>query len=210
MLSAAEVAVFADGSRAFADRHRFDGMVYRFYSPEGERDVPASWVQQIDRVEERVTPDMFPVPAISAELPVLPQFPRKAVDPHTLAHEAATRHGISPAFVKSIMAAESAFNPKALSPKGAVGLMQVMPQTAQQFGLDPTVPYQDVDAGTQYLKMLLDKYRGYRNMLSRVIAAYNAGPGAVDRYRGVPPYPETKSYVARVLAYFRQFQRDHQ
>lgn len=208
MMSAAELAVFADGSRAFADRHRFDGAVYLFYSPDGERAVPASWVRELEPVEARVTPNMLPVPAVSAELPVLPQFPRYAVNPHALIRAAATKHGISPAFVKSIMAAESAFNPAAMSPKGAVGLMQVMPQTAQLFGLDAMVPSQNVDAGARYLKMLLEKYRGYRNWLSRVIAAYNAGPGAVDRYRGVPPYPETRNYVARVLAYLRQFQRD--
>ena len=110
--------------------------------------------------------------------------------------------------VKSIMAAESAFNPDAVSPKGALGLMQVMPATAQQFGLDASVPEQNVDAGTRYLRFLIDKYQRYRNWLRRVIAAYNAGPAAVDKYRGVPPYPETRVYVARVLAFLKVFRRD--
>jgi soluble lytic murein transglycosylase-like protein len=118
------------------------------------------------------------------------------------------KHGVPAAFVKSIVAVESNFNPDAVSPKGAVGLMQLMPATAQEYGADPTVPEQNVDAGTQYLKSLLKRYSRYRNGLSRAIAAYNAGPAIVDRYRGVPPYRETRGYVARVLVYLRQYQKE--
>ena len=114
---------------------------------------------------------------------------------------------VSAAFVTSIMAAESNFDASAISPKGAIGLMQLMPATAQLFGADPTVPEQNVDAGTHYLRFLIDRYHKYGNWLKRVIAAYNAGPGVVDRYHGVPPYRETKTYVARVLAFLKKFQR---
>lgn len=83
--------------------------------------------------------------------------------------------------------------------------MPLMPETAELFGAEPTIPEQNVDAGTRYLWVLIDKYRKYRNWLTRLIAAYNGGPGVVDRYHGVPPYRETKTYVARVLAFMKKF-----
>ncbi len=131
------------------------------------------------------------------------------MDTHAIIQAAAARHGVPAAFVSSIVAAESNFNPAAVSPKGAVGLMQLMPETAHQMGAaDPRIPAQNVDAGTRYLKFLIGRYRGTRNWLANVIAAYNAGPAAVDHYRGVPPFPETRTYVTRVLTYFREFRRD--
>ena len=128
-------------------------------------------------------------------------------DSHALISAAARKHRVPAAFITSIVAAESNFDPGATSPKGAIGLMQLMPETARQFGADPAVPEQNVDAGTHYLRVLIDRYHKYRNWLTRVIAAYNAGPGVVDRYHGVPPYRETKTYVARVLAFMKKFQR---
>ncbi len=133
---------------------------------------------------------------------------KRFVDMHAIIHAAAKRHNVSVAFVKSIVAAESNFNPDAISPKGAIGLMQLMPETAQAYGADPTVPAQNVDAGTQYLGALLKRYNKHRNGLVRAIAAYNAGPSVVDRYRGVPPFRETRGYVARVLALLRRYERD--
>ena len=132
---------------------------------------------------------------------------KRVIDPHALIRAAALKHRVPAAFVKSIIAAESNFNCDAVSRKGAIGLMQLMPATAEQFGADATIPEQNVDAGTRYLRVLIDKYHGYRNWLRRVIAAYNAGPAVVDRYHGVPPYRETRTYVARVLAFLKQFQR---
>jgi soluble lytic murein transglycosylase-like protein len=146
-------------------------------------------------------------PKANRQIPCKQRLP-KTVDAHAMIRAAAARHGVPAAFVKSIVAAESNFNPSAVSPKGAVGLMQLMPQTAHQFGADPRVPAQNVDAGTRYLKFLMCKYSGYKNWLTCVIAAYNAGPGVVDRYRGVPPFPETRTYVSRVLAYLREFRKD--
>lgn len=121
---------------------------------------------------------------------------------------AARRYHVDPAVVKSIIRAESAFLPTAVSPKGAVGLMQLMPGTAQQFGADPTVPEQNIAAGTQYLSLLLQRYARKRDSLRRAIAAYNAGPGAVERYRGIPPFRETRTYVTRVLRFYRQYQAE--
>jgi soluble lytic murein transglycosylase-like protein len=118
---------------------------------------------------------------------------------------ASEKHHVSPALVRSIMAAESGFSPTAVSAKGAVGLMQLMPETAQEFAADPSVPEQNVEAGTRYLSWLLRRYADRRDQLRRAIAAYNAGPGAVDRYRGVPPYRETRLYVARVLRFYKAY-----
>jgi soluble lytic murein transglycosylase-like protein len=112
-----------------------------------------------------------------------------------LIHAASLKRHVPAAFVKSIMAAESNFYPSVVSDKGAIGLMQLMPATAHEYSVDPNVPEQNVDGGAHYLSVLLARYRKSRNSLSRVIAAYNAGPGAVDRFRGVPPYRETRAYV---------------
>ena len=119
----------------------------------------------------------------------------------------AAKHNVPAAFVRSIIAAESGFNSEAVSPKGAIGLMQLMPETAKEYGADPSHPDQNVDAGTHYLRFLMDRYRSGRNPLTRVIAAYNAGPGMVDKYRGIPPFRETRGYVVRVLGFLHRFSR---
>lgn len=118
----------------------------------------------------------------------------------------ARKHGVSQSFVKSIIAAESHFDQSAISPRGAIGLMQLMPDTAQEYGVDPTVAEQNVEGGTRYLRWLLVRYRKSKNSLQRAIAAYNAGPGNVDKYRGIPPFRETRNYVKRVMTYYKQFE----
>jgi hypothetical protein len=123
----------------------------------------------------------------------------------TLIDETARSYRVPPALVKAVVAAESAFDPKAKSRKGAQGLMQLMPQTATALGVDqPYEPASNLRGGTEYLRAMIDRYGD----LSRALAAYNAGPGAVDRYGGVPPYPETRDYVARVLNYYRAYHVD--
>jgi soluble lytic murein transglycosylase-like protein len=152
----------------------------------------------------------FYVPA--STLPASSALPEprfvKPVDAHALIRGAAAKHRVPAAFVKSIVAAESNFNCDAISAKGAIGLMQLMPETAKEYGADPSIPEQNIDAGTHYLRVLMDKYHRYGNSLPRVIAAYNAGPGMVDRYHGVPPFRETRRYVVRVLRFLRFFQRE--
>jgi soluble lytic murein transglycosylase-like protein len=98
--------------------------------------------------------------------------------------------------VHSVVSAESGYKPDAVSPKGAIGLMQLMPATAATYGADPRNPAQNVEAGAALLRELLIKYDGDPR---RALAAYNAGPGAVSRYNGVPPYRETQTYIERVL-----------
>jgi soluble lytic murein transglycosylase-like protein len=140
---------------------------------------------------------------------LLPSRPimKKPVDTHALISAAAKKHRVPAAFIKSIVAAESNFNCDAISRKGAIGLMQLMPRTAEEYGADPMIPEQNVDAGTRYLRVLMDRYSRHRNSLQRVIAAYNAGPGMVDRYRGVPPFRETRTYVGRVLSFLSRYEK---
>jgi len=136
------------------------------------------------------------------------RIPAPAIPLEDVIHAAAHKYQVPSAFVKSIIAAESHFSPNVVSPKGAIGLMQLMPATARQLGADPAVPEQNVDAGTNYLSWLLHRYANKRTQLRDAIAAYNAGPGAVERYRGVPPYRETRAYVKRVLTFFAKYQRE--
>jgi len=119
-----------------------------------------------------------------------------------IVREAAERHDLDPALVRAVISTESNWNPYAVSPKGAMGLMQLVPATAERFGVgNPYDPAQNVEGGTAYLKELLDRYHGN---LRESLAAYNAGPGAVDASGGVPWYPETRRYVRKVTnAYFR-------
>jgi soluble lytic murein transglycosylase-like protein len=106
--------------------------------------------------------------------------------------------GMSPTIIKSVIEVESGYDPMAKSSKGAMGLMQLMPETAQELGVtDPWNPTENITAGTKYLSWLLRKYNGN---LMLALAAYNAGPNAVDSYRGIPPYQETTDYVRNVLA----------
>jgi soluble lytic murein transglycosylase-like protein len=122
-----------------------------------------------------------------------------------LIRAAAEKHHVPEVLVTSIVAAESNFDCAAISPKGAVGLMQLMPETAVHFGANPIVPAENIDAGTRYLGWLIQHFRNSRDAIRHVIAAYNAGPAAVHRYRGVPPFRETRAYVTRVLGFLRQF-----
>ena len=108
----------------------------------------------------------------------------------------ARNHRVEPALVKAVIAAESNFEPKAVSRVGAQGLMQLMPRTSLEMGVrNPFHPGENVEGGTRYLRDMLDRFGD----LKRALAAYNAGPEAVDRYRGVPPFPETLDYVSRAL-----------
>jgi len=116
-----------------------------------------------------------------------------------LAGQAAKKYLLPDAFVRSVMKAESNFHPDAVSPKGAIGLMQLMPGTARQLGVNPLDPGQNADGGAQYLRELLARYENDPNQVLLALAAYNAGPQAVERYHGVPPYPETRAYILRIL-----------
>jgi soluble lytic murein transglycosylase-like protein len=134
---------------------------------------------------------------------VKPAEPTAVQDPiDRIVQDAAARHQVDPALVKAVIRTESDWNPHAVSRKGAEGLMQLIPETAERFGVgNPMDPAQNVEGGTTYLKWLLDRYNGD---LRKTLAAYNAGEGAVDQFGGVPRYRETQQYVQKVThAYFQ-------
>jgi soluble lytic murein transglycosylase-like protein len=116
-----------------------------------------------------------------------------------MVEQAALRNGLRPEFVRSVAASESAFRTNAVSPKGALGLMQLMPGTAAQLGVNAQDPSQNAHGGAMYLRQLLEKYKGKPDAVRLALAAYNAGPGAVAKYGAVPPYRETQQYVNRVV-----------
>lgn len=121
-------------------------------------------------------------------------FTQREID--TAIDQAASRHNVDPNLVRALVKVESNFNPNAVSRKGAMGLMQLMPQTARQLNLkNPFDPQQNIDAGVRHLKQLLDNYNGDVRLS---LAAYNAGSGAVSRHRGIPRYSETQNYVRRI------------
>jgi len=184
----AEVAVLRNGFSIRHERREVQGSVTRLYmgaDASGFVDVPSS---EIDHFE----PDLSIQPAA-------PHDPQPVPD---LVTSTSQRYHLDPDLVNSVIHAESGFNPHAISPKGAQGLMQLMPGTSIRLGVrnafDPTA---NVDGGTRYLRELLVRYNF--DMI-KALAAYNAGPQRVEHYAGVPPYPETRAYVARIVRDFNR------
>jgi len=132
--------------------------------------------------------------SLAPRRPAMPQ-------PSTLEQQVAERYGVPVALVQAVVQSESGGRADAVSSKGALGLMQVLPGKFGA-GQDPFSPSTNLEVGTGYLASLLREYKGN---VTLALAAYNAGPGAVSKYRGVPPYPETQAYVREVLALYRQY-----
>ncbi|MEO8100043.1 MAG: lytic transglycosylase domain-containing protein [Acidobacteriota bacterium] len=201
-LMAGEYATFASGNRMKADRHERSGNVIRLFQGAGVIEVPAEMIIAIEEFE-----DAQPVSAaqpLRAVLEVPAPVETVAVrsnDPRDMIRDAALREGLPPAFVASVAKVESAFQPHAISPKGAIGVMQLMPGTAKALGADPYDVRQNIDAGTRLLRELLVKYEGD---VVKALSAYNAGEGAVARYQGLPPYTETRFYVNKVIGAYQQ------
>lgn len=192
---AGEYVVFATGFQIHADRHEIDGGTARIFSGTGVTEMPVSAIVRFEQ-EEAVPVPPSP-PARTTPAPVTPDTPVG------MAVHAAQKYLLPESFVRSVMQTESAFQPDAVSPKGAIGLMQLMPETARELGVDPKDPGQNADGGAQYLRELLAKYENDPNQVLLALAAYNAGPAAVERWHGVPPYKETREYILRVLKHWQ-------
>jgi Transglycosylase SLT domain len=188
--SGADFAVLRNGFSIRHEHREVVGSVTRLYlgaDRDGYVDVPTI---EIDRFEKDLS-----APAAGKT----PHSPQEMSD---VINAVSSRHHLDPDLINSVIHAESGFNPKAVSPKGAQGLMQLMPQTASQLGVaDAFDPGANVEGGTRYLRELLERYNFD---LIKALAAYNAGPQRVEQYHGVPPYYETQAYVARIVRDFNR------
>jgi soluble lytic murein transglycosylase-like protein len=165
--------------------------------------------EQIENFEQRPSAARLSLaPALSAREANAEGKPPGENSLQKLITRTASHHAIDPDFVTSVVKAESGFNPAAVSPKGAGGLMQLMPQTAAALGVkDVLDAAANVEGGTKYLRQLLDQYDGDA---VKALAAYNAGPGRVNQYGGVPPYRETQAFIARVVGDYNRKKLEQQ
>jgi hypothetical protein len=198
----AEIVFFNNGRNLSIESHRLEGdaMVMEMRGG-GEMTLDASLIAHIDPdevpypeptpVEPVADTPPVPAPALNVHLETNPRFDR-------LIQKVAKEQGVDVTLVRAVIQVESGYEPRARSSSGAVGLMQLMPSTARQYGVTPRRLYDpkaNIEAGIKHLKSLMDHLP-----LHLALAAYNAGEGAVQRFRGVPPYPETQKYVSTILA----------
>jgi len=188
----ADYVVLRSGARLNVSGYELLGDKYRLHVQGGVAEVPVEEIAAIEP-EEIFEPSTEP---LTEKTPF-----------QKLIHAAATRYNVDPDLIHSVISIESNFNPKAVSPKNARGLMQLMPRTAELLGVkDSFDPEQNIDGGTHYLRDLLKKYK---NDLTLALAAYNAGPESVDRYgHRVPPYLETMKYVQRIAKTYAKLKAD--
>lgn len=214
---AAEVAVLRNGFAIPFVRKQQIGAKTRLFTANGFMDVATEEISSFEKEETppTVTPVAMNVPAAPAaalESSASPEgnaaSPAAAVakvDIDAAVREASSRHQLDPDFISSVIKAESNFHPHAVSRKGAQGLMQLMPQTASKLGVtDPFDPKANIEAGTAHLSALMDMYH---NDPIKALAAYNAGAHRVEQYHGVPPYRETRAYVAKIVRDFNAKKR---
>lgn len=186
----ADYALLTNGLRLHVERQEQQGSVVRLFIPGGYVDVASSEVQGYEKEEAAPSPEL-PAKAAEAAAPL-----------KSILQGAGRRQGLDPDLLKSMIAEESNFNARAVSSKGARGLMQLMPGTGQLLGVrDFFSADENVQGGALYIRALLERYAGD---LAKALAAYNAGPAAVDRYRGIPPFTETQNYVRRVITRFNR------
>ena len=203
--SAGEYVVLSNGFRIHADSRSTDGSVVRLETSEGVIEIQASTVAAFEQ-EDYTPPPPAPPKPTELVTNIQPKDVQPKLTPQELVTRAAVQAGLPPEIVHSVAKAESGYQPNAISPKGAIGLMQLMPATAAELNVDPHDPAQNAEAGARYLRDLLLKYENDPHQVSKAVAAYNAGPGAVDKYNGIPPYRETVDYVNRVLKEYEKEQ----
>jgi soluble lytic murein transglycosylase-like protein len=195
--AASDSAVLRNGFSILHQRRQILGSITRLFldgNPSNFVDIPTDNIDHFEAVAD--------LPAAPAEAGPGTAKVEAAIDLGQLVKTASGDYNLDPDLVNSVIRAESGFNVRAVSPKGAQGLMQLMPKTASRLGVgDAFDPQANVEAGTRYLRELLERYDFD---LVKALAAYNAGPGRVAQYGGVPPYYETKAYVARIVRDFNR------
>jgi hypothetical protein len=203
----AELVVLTDGNVLKVKAYEAEGEEARLLMSFGGRmTLPIERVERV--VDDEVIPEPDPPPAAAVAAVEAPPIPLRfsASQPvpdgpyGSMIYDASRRHQVNPQVVAALIHAESAGNPRARSHKGARGLMQLMPATAERFGIEKGRlydPAQNLEAGVSYLSWLLDQFP---NDLGKVLAAYNAGEQTVVRYQGIPPYRETRDYVRRIFS----------
>jgi hypothetical protein len=200
--ASAELIFFSEQRSMSVAGHRFEGdRVVVAFRGGGEMSFDRSLITKIAPDEVSYAPDADQAasgtPDIAPSTGSLNLVGTTDYDP--IIERAATRHDVDARIVRAVIQVESAFQPRARSSKGAMGLMQLMPKTARQYqARNPYDPASNIDAGTKYLKQLLNEFE-----LPLALAAYNAGEGAVRRFGGIPPYAETQAYVSKVLGLLR-------
>ena len=184
--ASAEIVLLTTGRTLAISGHVFEGDRVVLYLPNGGEIV-------CDRsLIVRIEPDAAPAPPVQVVGEAPPPFRPFA----EIIDAVSVRHGVDSALVHALIEVESAYRPSARSPMGAMGLMQLMPATAKRYALtDPFDPLANIEAGTRHLRLLLDRYN---DDVDVALAAYNAGDGPVRKFGGVPPYPETSRYVAKI------------
>lgn len=212
----AEVAVLRNGFTIHCERKQQNGDTTRLFTKTGFLDVPTADIVSFEPDDTPDVPPSSPEPNPATAIAQAPSVPLAtpaaapavqvptaatakplAVNLDQVVRDASTRYQLDPDFVNSVIKAESNFQNRAVSRKGAQGLMQLMPGTASLLGVkDPFDPRANVEGGTAYLSQLLDLYH---NDAIKALAAYNAGPNRVEQYHGLPPYMETRAYVARIV-----------
>lgn len=187
-----EVCRLTNGFQIDAISHAQSGGHVVLQTATGSLEFPASEVATIEQISDGAQTNPGSISPTRTKLPSAEQALRSAAE----------AEGLPAAFVRSVARTESGYNQNAVSAKGAIGLMQLMPATASALGIEPNLLEQNAQGGAKYLRDLLLRYHGNAVL---ALAAYNAGPDAVKKYGGVPPYPETRHYIQRVLReYARQ------
>lgn len=190
---ATDLAILSNGFSIRHERRETVGKMTRLYLESGSSSYVDIATDQIVRFDQdQALPPTIPVAPITA-----PPLTPKPQNLSEVINKISDQHHLDPDFIGSVIHAESGFNPRAVSPRGARGLMQLMPQTASKLGVTNSFdPNANVEGGTRYLSELLERYNFD---VAKALAAYNAGPGRVQQYRGVPPYYETQAYVAKIV-----------
>jgi len=217
----ADLAVLRNGNSIRHEHRQVIGGVTRLYlsdTASGYIEIPTNQIErfEVDTAPPQLKPQAPPPVRVPQFQQPVTTMPPPSVRPQAnatqpildraslgkLVNGAGERHQIDPDFINSVIRAESGFNSRAVSKKGAQGLMQLMPGTASQLGVTNSFdPNANVEAGTKYLRELLEKYNFD---VAKALAAYNAGPHRVEQYRGVPPYYETRAYIARIIRDFNR------